>query len=100
MDDRYTNTLLRSTDISRKVDKLVITGLLSKLAKHNSEFLGQIVREDFVIKNQVLPVANLCAVAMAIVHDQGKNAPLLDEILNNQSLPDDVKSRLLRERGV
>jgi hypothetical protein len=82
------------------VDKLVITGLLSKLAKFNPDFLGQIVREDFVINNQVLPVANLCAIAMAIVHDQGKNAPLLDEILNNESLPDDVKSRILRERGL
>jgi hypothetical protein len=95
-----TRVLLRVTDISRKVDKLVITGLLSKLAKFNPDFLGQIVREDFVINNQVLPVANLCAIAMAIVHDQGKNAPLLDEILNNESLPDDVKSRILRERGL
>lgn len=95
-----TRSLLRSTDISRKVDKLVITGLLNKLAKHNSDFLGQIVREDFVINDKVLPVANLCAVAMAIVHDQGKNAPLLDEILNDERLPEDVKSRILRERGV
>ena len=95
-----TRSLLRTTDISRKVDKLVITGLLNKLAKHNSEFLSQIVQNDFVINNKVLPVANLCAVAMAIVHDQGKNAPLLDEILNEQRLPEDVKSRILRERGV
>jgi len=77
-----TRALLRLTDISRKLDKLVITGLLNKLAKFNPEFLAQVVQEDFVSDNQVLPVANLCAIAIAIVHDQGKNAPLLDKILN------------------
>jgi hypothetical protein len=43
-----TRTLLRITDISRKVDKLVVTGLLTKIAKFDSEFLASIVREDLM----------------------------------------------------
>ncbi|AFZ22157.1 hypothetical protein [Allocoleopsis franciscana] len=96
----HTRALLRSTDISRKIDKLVITGLLNKLAKHNDKLLEQIVRDDFVIGDRVLPVANMCAVAVAIVHAQGKNAPLLNVLLNDERLPEDVKSRILREQGV
>ncbi|CBN56409.1 MULTISPECIES: NACHT domain-containing protein [Kamptonema] len=93
-----TRTLLRITDISRKVDKLVVTGLLTKIAKFDSEFLAAIVREDFIINNSMMPVANQCAVAVAIANDSGKNSPLLDEILNDSRLPNEVKSRIIRDR--
>lgn len=95
-----TRALLRATDIGQKVDRLIITGILTKLAKYNSDLLAQIVREDLVINGRVLPAANLYAIAIAIVHDQGKNAPLLNEILQDERLTNDVKSRILRERGL
>ncbi|MDB9512478.1 hypothetical protein PN499_14900 [Kamptonema animale CS-326] len=93
-----TRTLLRMTDISRKVDKLVVTGLLTKIAKFDSEFLAAIVREDLIANNSLMPVANQCAVAVAIANDSGKNSPLLDEILNDSRLPNEVKSRIIRAR--
>ena len=93
-----TRTLLRITDISRKVDKLVVTGLLTKIAKFDSEFLANIVREDLIVGDFLMPVANQCAVAVAIANDCGKNSPLLDEILNDGRLPNEVKSRIIRDR--
>ncbi|MEG4861556.1 NACHT domain-containing protein [Microcoleus sp. K1-B6] len=93
-----TRTLLRITDISRKVDKLVVTGLLTKIAKFDSEFLASIVREDFIASGSLMPVANQCAVAVAVANDCGKNSPLLDEILNDRRIPNEVKSRIIRDR--
>jgi hypothetical protein len=93
-----TRTLLRITDISRKVDKLVVTGLLTKIAKFDSEFLASIVREDFIASGSLIPVANQCAVAVAVANDCGKNSPLLDEILNDHRIPNEVKSRIIRDR--
>ncbi|MEG4170094.1 MULTISPECIES: NACHT domain-containing protein [unclassified Microcoleus] len=94
----FTRTLLRITDISRKVDKLVVTGLLTKIAKFDSEFLASIVREDFIASGSLMPVANQCAVAVAVANDCGKNSPLLDEILNDCRIPNEVKSRIIRDR--
>ena len=93
-----TRILLRTVDISRKVDKLVVTGLLTKLAKFDSEFLAAIVREDLIVGDSVMPVANQCAVAVAVANDCGKNSPLLDEILNDRRIPNEVKSRIIRDR--
>jgi len=50
----------------------------------------------FKLTNKVVQERNQKMVDM----DQGKNTPLLDEILNDETLPEDVKSRILRERGV
>lgn len=93
-----TRILLRTVDISRKVDKLVVTGLLTKLAKFDSEFLAAIVREDLIVGDSLMPVANQCAVAVAVANDCGKNSPLLDEILNDGRIPNEVKSRIIRDR--
>lgn len=93
-----TRILLRTVDISRKVDKLVVTGLLTKLAKFDSEFLAAIVREDLIVGDSLMPVANQCAVAVAVANDGGKNSLLLDEILNDSRLPNEVKSRIIRDR--
>lgn len=93
-----TRTLLRIVDISRKVDKLVVTGLLTKIAKFDSEFLATIVREDLIVGDSLMPVPNQCAVAVAVANDCGKNSPLLDEILNDGRIPNEVKSRIIRDR--
>ncbi|WP_293302616.1 MULTISPECIES: hypothetical protein [unclassified Microcoleus] len=93
-----TRTLLRIVDISRKVDKLVVTGLLTKIAKFDSEFLAAIVREDLIVGDSLMPVPNQCAVAVAVANDCGKNSPLLDEILNDGRIPNEVKSRIIRDR--
>ncbi|OKH33841.1 hypothetical protein NIES2119_22320 [[Phormidium ambiguum] IAM M-71] len=88
-------TLLKVTDINRKVDKLVITGLLSKLAKFNEELLTEIVQEDLL----QMPIANQGAVLFAIFHDQGKYCNLVEEILLDNRFCDEIKSRIIRERG-
>jgi hypothetical protein len=93
-----TRTLLRIVDISRKVDKLVVTGLLTKIAKFDPQFLAAIVREDLSVGDSLMPVANQCAVAVAVANDCGKNSPLLDEILNDRRIPNEVKSRIIRDR--
>ncbi|MEG3863308.1 hypothetical protein QT974_29920, partial [Microcoleus sp. herbarium12] len=93
-----TRILLRTVDISRKVDKLVVTGLLTKLAKFDSEFLAAIVREDLIVGDSLMPVPNQCAVAVAVANDCGKNSSLLDEILNDGRIPNEVKSRIIRDR--
>lgn len=91
-----TRNLLRVTDITRKIDKSIVTGLVSKLAKFKANLLAEIVREDMA----KMPVANQLAIIVAISHDQGKTSSLLDEILQSDIFPDEVKSRIIRERGV
>jgi hypothetical protein len=91
--------LLRKVDIRGKLDKRVISGLLNSLAKFDTELLEKIVRKDFIRDEKMLPVANQQAVVVAIAHNQGKNSPLLDEILSDPRLPEETKSRILRERG-
>lgn len=81
-----------------KLDNSFIVGLLYKIAKFDDDFLACIVREDCVTENYVLPSANICLVAVTILYAQGKYSPLLDEILNNEKFPQEVKSLIIRER--
>lgn len=94
-----TRHLLRVSDINA-VNKLFVIGILEKLAKLESTFLSQIVQEDFVRLDGTLPLANMCAVVVAIGYTQGKNSPLLGEMLNSERFPQEVKSLILREQGV
>ena len=97
---KTTRALLRQVNISKKVDKLLITGLIHKIYKFDPDFLETLVREDLLETFQQPPVANQCAIAVAIAIAQGKKSPLLDELLINENTPEAVKSRILRERGV
>lgn len=92
-------SLLLAVDTSGKIDKSIVTGLLSKLARLDAEILGKIVREDIVSRDWEMPADNQIAVAMAIARDRGRNAVLLDEILERSEIPEEVKSRIIRERG-
>ncbi|MBD2771293.1 NACHT domain-containing protein [Iningainema tapete] len=92
-----TVNLLRATDV-REVNRVYVIGLLDKVAKFDSMFLSQIVREDCVTENGILPIANLYSIVVAIIYNQGKYSPLLDEILNDERLPLEVKNRIIRER--
>ncbi|MDJ1180034.1 hypothetical protein PJF56_14290 [Roseofilum sp. BLCC_M91] len=93
-----TRFFLRSSDISKKMDRLVLSGLLHKLAQHNPQFLGAIVREDCFSATGSMPVANQLALVAAIINEQGKYSPLLNEILDSEQFPDSVKSRILQAR--
>ncbi|HBL60366.1 MAG TPA: hypothetical protein DDZ80_18480 [Cyanobacteria bacterium UBA8803] len=95
-----TRQLLRATDINRAVHISFAIGLLDKLGKLNPEFLGQIVREDFIREDNTLPIANMDAVVIAIGHSQGKKSPLLAEILDDERFPQEVKNLILREQGI
>lgn len=92
-------SLLRTADISGKIDKSIVTGLLSKLARFDAEFLDKIAREDITDADCQMPADNQVAVAVAIAHNQGRNSALLDEILNCRGISPEVKSRIIRERG-
>ncbi|MEW5861044.1 MAG: hypothetical protein AB1861_27330 [Cyanobacteriota bacterium] len=92
--------LLRKVDISGKIDKKIITGLVNNLAKFDEEILDKIVREDFIKDEKIMPVANQQALVVAIANNQGKNSPLLDEILSDPRLPEETKSLIRRLRGV
>ncbi|MEH1887637.1 hypothetical protein [Nostoc sp.] len=89
--------LLRHTDV-RTVNILFVIGLLDKIAKIDLDFLVHIVHEDLVTDNGVLPLYNLDAIVVAIFHNQGKYSKLLDEILADERLPLEVKSKIIRER--
>lgn len=95
-----TRALLRQVNISRKIDKLMITGLLHKFLKFKADFLERLVQEDLLQASQQLPVANQCAIVIAIANAYGKNSPLLDQLLTTQTTPEEVKSLILRERDV
>ncbi|MEG4938999.1 helix-turn-helix transcriptional regulator [Microcoleus sp. F4-D5] len=92
-------SLLRTADISGKIDKSIVTGLLSKLARFDAEFLDKIAREDITDVDCQMPADNQVAVAVAIAHSQGRNSALLDEILNCRGISAEVKSRIIREKG-
>ena len=91
--------LLRTADISGKIDKSIVTGLLSKLARFDAQFLDKIAREDITDADCQMPADNQVAVAVAIAHSQGRNSALLDEILNCGGISAEVKSRIIREKG-
>ncbi|MEG4811532.1 hypothetical protein QUA82_28955 [Microcoleus sp. F8-D3] len=92
-------SLLRTADISGKIDKSIVTGLLSKLARFDAEFLDKIAREDITDADCQMPADNQVAVAVAIAHSQGRSSALLDEILNCRGISAEVKSRIIREKG-
>lgn len=75
-------SLLRTADISGKIDKAIVTGSLSKLARFDAEFFCKIVREYITGSDCKMPADNQVAVAVAIAHNQGRNSALLAEILN------------------
>jgi len=87
---------LRTADISGKIDKSIVTGSLSKLARFDAEFLCKIVRESITGSDCKMPADNQVAVAVAIAHSQGRNSALLDEILNCRGISAEVKSRIIR----
>ncbi|MHC5916637.1 MAG: NACHT domain-containing protein [Nostoc sp.] len=92
-----TRNLLRAAN-TIKLDNSFIVGLLYKITKFDDDFLACIVREDCVTENYILPSANISLVAVAILYAQGKYSPLLDEMLNNDKFPPEVKSLIIRER--
>ena len=57
---------LRTADISGKIDKSIVTGLLSKLARFDAQFLDKIAREDITDADCQMPADNQVAVAVAI----------------------------------
>ncbi|GAB1540451.1 hypothetical protein NUACC21_31200 [Scytonema sp. NUACC21] len=89
--------LLRATDI-REVNRVYVIGLLDKVAKLDLNFLSQIVSEDLMTENGTLPLANLYAIVVAIIYNQGKYSPLIDKILADERLPLEVKNRIIQER--
>lgn len=95
-----TRALLRQVNVSKKIDNLIITGLLHNIFKFKANFLEDLVQEDLLQTSQQPPVANQCAIVVAIANAYGKSSPLLDELLANDKTPEEVKSRILRERGV
>lgn len=95
-----TRALLRQVNVSKKIDNLIITGLLHNIFKFKANFLEDLVQEDLLQTSQQPPVANQCAIVVAIANAYGKNSPLLDELLASEKTPEEVKSRILRERGV
>jgi hypothetical protein len=46
------------------------------------------------------PIANLQALVVAISHNQGTMSPLLDQMLQDEKVPHETKSRILRERNL
>ncbi|MUG93057.1 hypothetical protein F7734_11650 [Scytonema sp. UIC 10036] len=92
-----TRNLLRCTNVI-KVNNGFLIGLLEKLTKFDPDFLACIVREDCVTETDVLPSANISAVTVAILYTQGQYSPLLDEMLNNERIPQEVKNLIIRER--
>ncbi|MEB3826258.1 hypothetical protein [Phormidium sp. CCY1219] len=95
-----TRLLFRSVDIAGKIDKLVVTGLLSHLAKFDSELLSAIITEDWTRDNKILPIANQQALVVAISNNEGKMSPLLDRLLADPSVPEETKTRILRDRNL
>jgi len=57
-------------------------------------------RSNVLNSAKMLPVANLQALVVAISHNQGTMSPLLDQMLQNEKVPHETKSRILRERNL
>ena len=94
-----TRLLLRSIDVTT-VNKSFVIGILDKLARFDTELLSQIVRDDFIRGEETLPLANMSAVVVAIAFNQGKNSPMLAQMLNDERFSQEVKNLILREQGV
>lgn len=93
-----TRQLLNATNINRAVDRLFVIGLLERVSRFDHELLSKIVKEDFIRGDKMMPIANQCAVAIAIGYSQGKNALLLEEILRDKRFSSDIKTCIIRER--
>ncbi|MDY6940252.1 MAG: hypothetical protein SWY16_21675 [Cyanobacteriota bacterium] len=95
---RCTRKLIRTTNINRAVDRSFPIGLLERVSRLDEQLLERIVREDFFGEEGEIPVANQCAVVVAIAFSQGKDSPLLDEILQGDRFSPQVKNCVIRER--
>ncbi|MEC4982715.1 MAG: helix-turn-helix domain-containing protein [Oscillatoria sp. PMC 1068.18] len=92
-----TRLLFKNSNINRAINSLFVIGLLERINRYLPNFLTEIVREDFLGSEKMLPLTNMDAAIAAIVYSQGKNAPILDEILQGD-YPQQVKNHILRER--
>ncbi|MDF5731098.1 MAG: hypothetical protein PUP92_24615 [Rhizonema sp. PD38] len=95
-----TRQVLITSSFTKSVDCVNVVALLARLGRVNQEFFTPIVREDLVKKDVPMPLINQRVVVAAIVQCQGKNSPLLDEMLNDERFFEDVKNHILREREV
>ncbi|NEO98724.1 MAG: hypothetical protein F6K58_08600 [Symploca sp. SIO2E9] len=93
-----TRQLFKVTDLGRTVDQLFVIALLTRIARFDQQFLGKIVREDFVREDGIMPIVNQQAVVVVIVNSQGKNSPLLSEILKDECFSQDLKNQIIREQ--
>ena len=93
-------SLLRARNINRIVDTSFVIGLLVKLERQRVGFLEEMVWQDCAIGEGALPFSNQCAVVVAVRYVRGKDALLLDEILRSDRFSDELKNRVLRERGL
>jgi len=98
-----TRAILRATNLDDVHNKVVIA-LLDKVARiynseYDSDFFSQIYKEDFFRENKqpLIKIVNMKAVITAIVF-QGKNSSLLDDMLNDDRLPQEVKEHIRTER--
>ncbi|MEC4895409.1 MAG: helix-turn-helix domain-containing protein [Oscillatoria sp. PMC 1051.18] len=92
-----TRLLFKNSNINRAINSLFVIGLLERINRFLPNFLSEIVREDFLGSEKMLPLTNMDAAIVAIVYSQGKNAPILDEILQGD-YPQQLKNHILRER--
>ena len=95
-----TRLALLRMELRGKIDNLTVTRLLNHLGKFDSQFLEAIVQKDVLNSGRMLPVENLQALVVAVCHNQGTMSPLLDQMLQNESVPHETKSRILRERNL
>ena len=95
-----TRLALLRMELRGKIDNLTVTGLLNHVGKFDPQFLEAIVQEDVLNSAKILPVVNLQALVLAICHNQGTMSPLLDQMLQNEKVPHETKSRILRERNL
>lgn len=89
--------LLHHTDV-RTINCTFVIGFLDKIAKFDVVFLSQILHEDVMPNLDTLPIANLDAFVVATIHNEGRQSPLLDEMLADERLPEVIRSQILRER--
>ena len=95
---RCTRELFGATDLNRSTDSTFAIGLLERASRLDEQLLSQIVREDLVGGDRAMPLPNQCAVAIAIKCDRGKDSPLLDEILQDPTLSESLKSFVIQMR--
>ncbi|MGI2906267.1 NACHT domain-containing protein [Tolypothrix sp. VBCCA 56010] len=95
-----TRQLIITSSLTKTVNYVNIIALLARLGRVNQEFFTPIIQEDLVKKDMIIPLINQRIIVAGIVQCQGKNSPLLDEMLNDERFSEDVKNHILREREV